>query len=74
MLEALKAEYDNMASEVGAYKSYKEEYEQKSESTSARLEHPFYSFYQVTSQIQEMQSVRQNVFDLQMALDKTKAM
>lgn len=32
MLEAVKVEYDNLASEVSAYKSYKEDYEHKSES------------------------------------------
>lgn len=75
MLDAIKAEFENVSQEVSAYKNYKDDYEHKSELTDQRIYYVhFSSDRSVTSQIQEMQSVRQNVYELQMAHEKMKQM
>lgn len=74
MLDAIKVEFDNVSQEATTYKSYKDDYEHKSEPLRPLARFPKWLTVIVTSQIQEMQSVRQNVYELQMAHDKMKLM
>lgn len=77
MLDATKAEFENiLAQEAAAYSSYKEDHDKKSMSRYIVFSIDFRETDSslVAIQIKEMQSVRQNAYELQMAHEKMKQM